>query len=273
MVRAWPRRRTTGCPGVRLVVSLYREFEQVARRGDLSMAQYRTLLYLLGGSRRAGELAAANAVTKPTVSTMINGLRQQGWVADAVDETGDGRVTRIELTRGRAVQAGPLRGGARRPHGAAGARRRPRRHAGASWASSTPPTPRPGRSASATCSGRARDGRREQPARRPLPRAARIGISLDQSNYLRGPGREVWGQARHGTRRHTIWSSGAARWPTAWAGSRSRRTSPSTARHHRRRRGARARERGARRRPACWSRPGSSTSTPTTTARRPGTPA
>ncbi len=85
-------------PGVRLVVSLYREFEQVARRGDLSMAQYRTLLYLLGGSRRAGELAAANAVTKPTVSTMINGLRQQGWVTDAVDEGGDGRVTRIELT-------------------------------------------------------------------------------------------------------------------------------------------------------------------------------
>jgi len=85
-------------PGVRLVVSLYREFEQVARRGDLSMAQYRTLLYLLGGSRRAGEVAAANAVTKPTVSTMINGLRQQGWVTDAVDEKGDGRVTRIELT-------------------------------------------------------------------------------------------------------------------------------------------------------------------------------
>jgi DNA-binding MarR family transcriptional regulator len=85
-------------PGVRLVVSLYREFEQVARRGDLSMAQYRTLLYLLGGSRRAGELAAANAVTKPTVSSMINGLRQQGWVTDAVDETGDGRVTRVELT-------------------------------------------------------------------------------------------------------------------------------------------------------------------------------
>ena len=90
--------RNDGVPGVRLVVSLYREFEQVARRGDLSMAQYRTLLYLLGGSRRAGELAAANEVTKPTVSAMINGLRQQGWVADAADETGDGRVTRVELT-------------------------------------------------------------------------------------------------------------------------------------------------------------------------------
>jgi DNA-binding MarR family transcriptional regulator len=85
--------------GVRLVVSLYREFERVARRGDLSMAQYRTLLYLLGGSRRAGELAAANAVTKPTVTAMVNGLRQAGWVTDAVDEAGDGRVTRIELTQ------------------------------------------------------------------------------------------------------------------------------------------------------------------------------
>lgn len=91
--------RDDGVPGVRLVVSLYREFEQVARRGgDMSMAQYRTLLYLLGGSRRAGELAAANAVTKPTVSSMINSLRQHGWVADAVDEAGDGRVTRVELT-------------------------------------------------------------------------------------------------------------------------------------------------------------------------------
>ncbi len=85
-------------PGVRLVVSLYREFEQVARRGDLSMAQYRTLLYLLGGSRRAGELAAANAVTKPTVSSMLTSLRQQGWVTDVGDEGGDGRVTRVELT-------------------------------------------------------------------------------------------------------------------------------------------------------------------------------
>ncbi len=84
--------------GVRLVVSLYREFEQVARRTDLSMAQYRTLLYLMGGSRRAGELAAANAVTKPTVSAMIAGLRDQGWVEEAVDPE-DGRVTKILLTK------------------------------------------------------------------------------------------------------------------------------------------------------------------------------
>ena len=130
-------------PAVRLVVSLYREFEQVARRGDMSMAQYRTLLYLLGGSRRAGELAAANAVTKPTVSSMINGLRQQGWVADAMDETGDGRVTRIELTR----PDGPGWPASRGSWPTAWSSWCPASTAppcGLSWASSTPPTPRPG---------------------------------------------------------------------------------------------------------------------------------
>jgi DNA-binding MarR family transcriptional regulator len=71
--------------GVRLVVSLYREFEQVARRGDLSMTQYRTLLYLMSGARRSGELAAANAVSRPTVSAMISGLREEGWVEEHVD--------------------------------------------------------------------------------------------------------------------------------------------------------------------------------------------
>jgi DNA-binding MarR family transcriptional regulator len=84
--------------GVRLVVSLYREFEQVARRGDLSMTQYRTLLYLMSGARRAGELAAANAVSRPTVSAMIVSLRDEGWVEENVDPD-DGRVTKIVLTR------------------------------------------------------------------------------------------------------------------------------------------------------------------------------
>lgn len=84
-------------PGVRLVVSLYREFEQVARRGDLSMAQYRAMLYLLAGARRAGELAAASEVTRPTVSAMIAGLRDQGWVAESVDPS-DGRASHLVLT-------------------------------------------------------------------------------------------------------------------------------------------------------------------------------
>ena len=109
---------------MRLVVSLYREFEHVARRGDLSMAQYRTLLYLMGGTRRAGELAAANAVTKPTVSAMIGSLRQQGWVTDSIDPA-DGRVSRIELTAAGRARVEQFEDGPGRPDGGAHPRRQP----------------------------------------------------------------------------------------------------------------------------------------------------
>lgn len=83
--------------GVRLMVVLYREFEQAARCGDLSMAQYRTLLLLLGGNRRAGELAIANSVTRPTASVMIRRLRERGWIREITDPD-DARITRLELT-------------------------------------------------------------------------------------------------------------------------------------------------------------------------------
>ena len=40
--------------GVRLIVALYRNFEQAARCGDITMAQYRTLLVLRKGNQRVG---------------------------------------------------------------------------------------------------------------------------------------------------------------------------------------------------------------------------
>ena len=49
---------------VRAIVALYREFENVARRADLSLAQYRMLLYLGRGPQRAGVIAAASALKK-----------------------------------------------------------------------------------------------------------------------------------------------------------------------------------------------------------------
>ncbi len=63
----------------------------------MSMAQYRNLLYLMAGARRASELASASDVTKPTVSAMLSSLRQQGWVTERADPT-DGRVTNIIVT-------------------------------------------------------------------------------------------------------------------------------------------------------------------------------
>ena len=82
---------------VRNIVALYRELEQVARRTDLSLAQYRAMLFLRGGPRRAGEIAASLAVKKPTVSALMATLRDNGWAVDLVDPT-DGRVARIVLT-------------------------------------------------------------------------------------------------------------------------------------------------------------------------------
>ena len=91
--------------GVRLVVALYRDFEQAARSSDITMAQYRTLLFLLR-SRRAGEIASASSVSKPTVSAMITRLRANGWIEE-VPSPEDARITKLELTdsgRDRLVQ-------------------------------------------------------------------------------------------------------------------------------------------------------------------------
>jgi DNA-binding MarR family transcriptional regulator len=82
---------------IRSIVSLYREFEQVARRADISLGQYRTLLYLRTGPKNAGSIAAAGEIKKPTVSALLNSLRDKGWIETAADPA-DARVTQVVLT-------------------------------------------------------------------------------------------------------------------------------------------------------------------------------
>lgn len=81
---------------VRAVVAIYREFEQIARRSDISMAQYRLLLYLRNGPQRAGAIAAAAELAKPTVSLAVSGLRERGWVESGGDT--DGRASLVVIT-------------------------------------------------------------------------------------------------------------------------------------------------------------------------------
>ncbi|RJF88668.1 MarR family transcriptional regulator [Oleomonas cavernae] len=83
---------------VRAIVALYRAFEQAARKSDLSVAQYRTLLYLYSGPKHAGAIAAAGAIKKPTVSAMLATLREKGWIESAADAS-DARVSRVEITQ------------------------------------------------------------------------------------------------------------------------------------------------------------------------------
>lgn len=81
---------------VRIVATIYREFEQAARDGDISMAQYRLLYFLQAGPQRAGAIATAAMLAKPTISLTLNTLRDKGWVENVADP--DGRANVIALT-------------------------------------------------------------------------------------------------------------------------------------------------------------------------------
>jgi len=83
--------------GVRAIIVFYREFERVTREADISIGQYRTMLFLKGGAKRAGAIAAAGAVKKPTVSAMLANLRDKGWITDEADPD-DARALSVALT-------------------------------------------------------------------------------------------------------------------------------------------------------------------------------
>jgi DNA-binding MarR family transcriptional regulator len=65
--------------------------------GDLSLSQYRVLGLLSSGHERAGDLAARLAVTKPTLTALVDALVERGYV---VRETpaGDRRAVRVSIT-------------------------------------------------------------------------------------------------------------------------------------------------------------------------------
>jgi DNA-binding MarR family transcriptional regulator len=80
------------------IVALYRQFEYVARESDITLAQYRLMLFLRRGAQRAGTIAAAAAVKKPTISAMLAVLRDKGWIAETSDPS-DARAISISLTQ------------------------------------------------------------------------------------------------------------------------------------------------------------------------------
>jgi DNA-binding MarR family transcriptional regulator len=82
---------------VRAIVALYREFEQVARADEMTMPQYRMLLFLAKGRRRAGELAALSEVKRPSVTPIIQAMTERGWITRAADDL-DRRSARLSIT-------------------------------------------------------------------------------------------------------------------------------------------------------------------------------
>lgn len=80
---------------VRTLARLTRLLERGA--GDLTLAQFRVLAMIDEGGERASQLADRLAVAKPTVTAVVDGLVERGYLRRTADEH-DKRATRITLT-------------------------------------------------------------------------------------------------------------------------------------------------------------------------------
>jgi long-chain acyl-CoA synthetase len=65
--------------------------------GDLSLPQFRVLAFVDEGGERASQLAERLAVAKPTVTAVVDGLVERGYLKRTAD-CDDRRATKITLT-------------------------------------------------------------------------------------------------------------------------------------------------------------------------------
>jgi DNA-binding MarR family transcriptional regulator len=80
----------------RTLAMLARVLERAA--GDLTLPQYRVLALVAAGDERATRLAGRLAITKPSVSAVVDGLVERGLLArEPVEE--DRRAIRLRITR------------------------------------------------------------------------------------------------------------------------------------------------------------------------------
>jgi len=84
-----------GDPYVRTLTRLARMLERGA--GDLSLPQFRVLALVDEGGERASQLADLLAVAKPTITAVVDGLVDRGYLKRSADR-GDRRATKITLT-------------------------------------------------------------------------------------------------------------------------------------------------------------------------------
>ena len=83
--------------GIRLLARLARVAEQTCQSTGISLPQYRLLVSASGGPQRASELAAAVGVSRPTLTSLVDGLEQAGLLRRIPVPT-DRRGIRLELT-------------------------------------------------------------------------------------------------------------------------------------------------------------------------------
>ena len=83
--------------GIRLLARLARVAEQTCQSTGISLPQYRLLVSAADGPQRASELAAAVGVSRPTLTSLVDGLEQAGLVRRSPVST-DRRGIQLELT-------------------------------------------------------------------------------------------------------------------------------------------------------------------------------
>ena len=84
--------------GIRLLARLARVAEQTCQSIGISLPQYRLLVSAAEGPQRASELAAAVGVSRPTLTSLVDGLEQAGLVKRVPVAT-DRRGIQLELTQ------------------------------------------------------------------------------------------------------------------------------------------------------------------------------
>lgn len=94
--------------GIRLLARLARVAEQACQTTGISLPQYRLLVTISDQSQRASELATLVGVTRPTLTSLVDGLEQAGMLRRApvpsdrrgielvLTETGRAAVARAE---------------------------------------------------------------------------------------------------------------------------------------------------------------------------------
>jgi len=69
--------------GIRLLARLARVAEQACQSTGISLPQYRLLVSISGQSQRASELATAVDVSRPTLTSLVDGLERGGLLRRA----------------------------------------------------------------------------------------------------------------------------------------------------------------------------------------------
>ena len=83
--------------GIRLLARLARVAERTCQESGISLPQYRLLVSLDEQARRASELASLVGVSRPTLTSLVDGLEQHGLLRRVPVPT-DRRGIRLEPT-------------------------------------------------------------------------------------------------------------------------------------------------------------------------------